>query len=358
MGQDECAKGFINTRNLLKFRTMDTKKKKILVTGGAGYIGSHTVRALRKAGFEVIIFDNLSTGHREAVKDFEFIKGDLADVKLLDDVFSKDNYEAVVHFAGSIEAGESMTDPRRFFKNNLVNSINLLNAMVDHGVKKIVFSSSAAIYGEAEKLPVEEDDEKHPSNYYGLTKLMFEQVLEAYDYAYGIKSISLRYFNAAGADPSGEIGADHKHKTHLITLVLLTALGKRDSISIFGTDYKTEDGTGVRDYVHISDLADAHVLALDYLEKENKSNYFNLGNEKGTSVLDVIEKAKEITGTDFKVIKEPRREGDPDKLVASSKKAKNILGWQPKFDNIEAILTTAWHWHKNHPNGFTENENI
>lgn len=330
--------------------------KKVLVTGGAGYIGSHTIRALKKTGFNVVILDNLSTGHREAVEDFEFIEGDLADVNLLNEIFSKNSFDAVVHFAGSIEAGESMTDPRRFFNNNLVNGINLLNVMVDHGVKKIVFSSSAAIYGEAEKIPVKEDDEKCPTNYYGLTKWMFEQVLEAYDHAYGIKSVSLRYFNAAGADPSGEIGADHKHKTHLITLVLLTALGKRNSISIFGTDYKTKDGTGVRDYVHVSDLADAHVLALNYLGKEKKSNYFNLGNEKGTSVLEVIEEAKKITGKKINVVKESRREGDPDMLVASSKKAKKILEWNPRHDNIEAILTTAWNWHKNHPDGYTKNK--
>ncbi len=325
---------------------------KILVTGGAGYIGSHTVRKLKQAGHEIVIFDNLSSGHKDAIKGFSLAVGDLTDKSALEKVFAENNFDAVVHFAGSIEAGESMTDPKRFFDNNLVNSLNLLEAMLAHDVKKIVFSSSAAVYGESEKMPVEEIDPKDPTNVYGLTKLMFEQVLDAYDAAYGLKSVALRYFNAAGADPSGEIGADHKHKTHLITLILLAALGKRDAIKIFGTDYPTPDGTGIRDYVHVSDLADAHVLALDYLKKNNRSDKFNLGNEKGNSVREVIERAKKITGIDFKVIEEGRREGDPAKLVASSQKAKDILGWRPQFDTIDQILETAWTWHKNHPDGF------
>ncbi len=327
---------------------------KILVTGGAGYIGSHTVRKLKQAGHEIVIFDNLSSGHRDAIGDFTLVVGDLADKSALEKVFAENNFDAIVHFAGSIEAGESMTDPKRFFDNNLVNSLNLLEAMLAHDVKKIVFSSSAAVYGESEKMPVEEIDPKDPTNVYGLTKLMFEQVLDAYDAAYGLKSVALRYFNAAGADPSGAIGADHKHKTHLITLILLAALGKRDAIKIFGTDYPTPDGTGIRDYVHVSDLADAHVLALDHLKKNNRSDKFNLGNEKGNSVREVIEWAKKITGIDFEVIEEGRREGDPAKLVASSQKAKDILGWRPQFDTIDQILETAWTWHKNHPEGFAK----
>lgn len=325
---------------------------RILVTGGAGYIGSHTVRKLKAANHDIVIFDNFSSGHRDAIKDFELVVGDLANKEDLKNIFDDHKFDAVVHFAGSIEAGESMTDPKRFFNNNLANSLNLLEAMLAHDVKKIVFSSTAAIYGEPEKMPIEENDPKNPTNVYGLTKLMFEQVLDAYDHAYGLKSVALRYFNAAGADPSGEIGADHKHKTHLITLILLTALGKRESIKIFGTDYPTVDGTGVRDYVHVNDLADAHVLALDYLEKNNQSDKFNLGNEKGTSVREVIEMAKKITGINFPVIEEARREGDPAKLFASSKKAKEILGWQPQFETIEQILQTAWTWHKNNPEGF------
>ena len=325
---------------------------RILVTGGAGYIGSHTVRKLKAANHDIVIFDNFSSGHRDAIKDFQLVIGDLANKEDLKKVFDENNFDAVVHFAGSIEAGESMTDPKRFFNNNLINGLNLLEAMIAHDVKKIVFSSTAAIYGEPEKMPIAETDPKNPTNVYGSTKLMFEQVLDAYDRAYGLKSVALRYFNAAGADPSGEIGADHKHKTHLITLILLTALGKRESIKIFGTDYPTVDGTGVRDYVHVNDLANAHVLALDYLEKNNQSDKFNLGNEKGTSVREVIEMAKKITGIDFPVIEEARREGDPAKLFASSKKAKEILGWQPQFETIEQILQTAWTWHKNNPEGF------
>lgn len=327
---------------------------KLLITGGAGYVGSHTVRKLKQAGHEVVVFDNLSSGHRDAIKDFQLIIGDLANKEDLKNIFDAHKFDAVVHFAGSIEAGESMTDPKRFFNNNLINGLNLLEAMIAHDVKRIVFSSTAAIYGEPQKMPIEETDPKNPTNVYGLTKLMFEQVLDAYDYAYGLKSVALRYFNAAGADPSGKIGADHKHKTHLITLILLTALGKRESIKIFGTDYPTVDGTGVRDYVHVNDLADAHVLALDYLNNNNQSDKFNLGNEKGTSVREVIEMAKKITGINFPVIEEARREGDPAKLFASSQKAKQVLGWKPQFDTIEQILETAWTWHKNSPNGFKE----
>lgn len=327
---------------------------KLLITGGAGYIGSHTIRKLKEAGYELTVFDNFFSGHKEAIKGFDIFEGDLADKNKLDQVFSENDFDGVVHFAGSIEAGESMTDPQRFFQNNLVNSINLLDSMLKHDVKKIVFSSSAAVYGEPRNNPVKEDDPTEPTNYYGLTKLMFERVLEAYDKAYGIKSVSLRYFNAAGADPSGEIGADHKNKTHLLTLVMLTALGQRDSIKIFGTDYETEDGTGVRDYIHVNDLANAHVLAFKYLEKGGKTDYFNLGNEKGNSVKEVIEVSKKITNTNFKVVEEPRREGDPAKLVSSSKKAQKVLGWKPELGAIEDMVESAWRWHKNHPKGFRE----
>jgi UDP-glucose 4-epimerase len=325
---------------------------KLLVTGGAGYIGSHTVLELKNSGYDVLIYDNLASGHKEAVSDFDMVVGDLADRAMLDQTFKENQIDAVVHFAGSIEAGESMTDPKRFYENNVVNGLNLLEAMLKYGVKKIVFSSSAAVYGEPEKVPVEEDDPKVPTNVYGETKLMFEQILAAYDHAYGIKSVSLRYFNAAGAHPSGNIGADHKHKTHLLTILMLAALGQIDSAKIFGTDYPTPDGTGIRDYVHVSDLATAHVLALEYLSKGNDSNQFNLGNEKGNSVKEVVEVTKKVTGVDFKVVEEARREGDPAKLVASSEKAKKILGWKPKFGDIETIVKTAWKWHKEHPNGY------
>jgi UDP-glucose 4-epimerase len=327
---------------------------KILVTGGAGYIGSHTVRKLKEARHEIVIFDNLFSGHRDAIKDFELFIGDLASKEDLKKVFSENNFEAVIHFAGSIEAGESMTDPKRFFDNNFVCGLNLLEAMLEHGVKKIVFSSTAAVYGEPETMPITEETPKNPTNVYGLTKLMFEQVLDSYDAAYGLKSVCLRYFNATGADPSGEIGPDHKHKTHLLTLILLTALGQRDEIKIFGTDYPTRDGTGIRDYVHVNDLADAHILALDYLNKENKSDKFNLGNGNGTTVLEMIESAKKITGIDFPIIEEPRRAGDPSEIYASSQKAQEILGWKPQFPEIEEIIESAWNWHKKNPNGFKE----
>lgn len=325
---------------------------KILVTGGAGYIGSHTVRKLKEAGHEIIIFDNFSSGHKDAIKDFELFEGDLANKQDLKKVFSEHEFDAVVHFAGSIEAGESMTDPKRFFENNLVCGLNLLEAMLARGVKKIVFSSTAAVYGEQKEMPVKETAPKNPTNVYGQTKLMFEQVLDAYDHAYDLKSVALRYFNATGADPSGEIGPDHKNKTALIELLMLVALGKKDSIKVFGTDFPTPDGTGIRDYVHVNDLADAHVLALNYLKKNNTSNKFNLGNEKGTSVQEAIEATKRITGVDFSVTKEARRDGDPDKIFASSQKAKELLNWKPQFPTIEQIIETAWNWHRKNPDGF------
>ncbi len=338
--------------SVLRFTFYVPRPMKLLVTGGAGYIGSHTVRKLKAAGHELVIFDNLSSGHQDAIQTFELFVGDLVNKQDLEKVFSQHAFDGVVHFAGSIEAGESMTDPKRFFNNNFVCGLNLLEAMLTHDVKKIIFSSSAAVYGEPTKMPIEETAPKNPTNVYGLTKLMFEQVLDAYDYAYGLKSVALRYFNAVGADPSGEIGADHKNKTHLLTLMLLTALGQHDSIKIFGTDFPTPDGTGIRDYVHVNDLADAHVLALDYLTKNDTSNKFNLGNEKGTSVRQVIDLAKQITGVDFKVIQEPRRDGDPAELFASSQKAKTILGWQPQFPEMRQIVETAWNWHQKHPHGF------
>lgn len=325
---------------------------KILVTGGAGYIGSHTVRKLKDAGHEIVIFDNLSSGHLDAIKGFELFIGDLANKQDLEKAFSQNKFDAVVHFAGSIEAGESMTDPKRFLNNNLVCGLNLLEAMIKYDVKKIVFSSTAAVYGEPEKMPIEESAPKNPTNVYGQTKLMFEQVLDSYDHAYGLKSVALRYFNAAGADPSGEIGPDHKNKTALVELLMQVVLGKKDSVKIFGTDYPTPDGTGIRDYVHVNDLADAHVLALDYLKKNDTSNKFNLGNEKGTSVHEAIEATKKITNINFNVIEELRRDGDSAQVFASSQKAQTILGWKPQFPAMEQIVTSAWNWHKNHPDGF------
>ncbi|NTW45573.1 MAG: UDP-glucose 4-epimerase GalE [Candidatus Moranbacteria bacterium] len=324
----------------------------VLVTGGAGYIGSHTVRKLRDAGYDIAIFDNLSSGHREAVRDFELIEGDLADRDALHRLFAERKFDAVIHFAGSIEAGESMTDPSRFFRNNVTNGLNLLDAMLAHDVKRIVFSSTAAVYGEPASMPITEEAPKEPTNVYGLTKLMFERILESYDRAYGLKSVSLRYFNAAGADPSGDIGEAHPRETHLIPILLETALGRRDGIRIFGTDYPTPDGTGVRDYVHVSDLADAHVLALDFLERENRSDAFNLGNGSGISVRGAIDAVRRVTETDFPVIQEARRAGDPAELYASSEKATRVLGWKPAHPSIEDMVRTAWNWHRSHPDGF------
>jgi len=324
---------------------------KILVTGGAGYIGSHTVRKLRDAGYDIVIFDNLSAGHISAIRDFQLFVGDLGNKNDIEKVFSENNFDAVVHFAGSIEAGESMTDPQRFFQNNLLNGLNLLDAMLEHSVKKIIFSSTAAVYGEPEKMPIEESTPKNPTNVYSQTKLMFEQVLDAYDYAYGLRSVCLRYSNASGADPRGEIGPDHRNKTALIELVMQVALGKRDVIKIFGTDFPTPDGTGMRDYIHVNDLADAHVLALEYLNRHNTSDIFNLSNGNDTSVREVLEKAREITGVDFKIIEEARRDGDPAQIFASSQKAKQMLHWKPQFTSIKQIIETAWNFHQQHPDG-------
>lgn len=326
----------------------------ILVTGGAGYIGSHTIRKLRDAGHTPVVFDDFSSGHRAAVRDFEVIEGSLADRDALHQALSGNAVDAIIHFAGSIEAGESMTDPARFYRNNVVNGLNLLDTMVSHDVKRIIFSSTAAVYGEPKTMPITENAPKRPTNVYGLTKLMFEQILESYARAYGIRSVSLRYFNAAGADPSGEIGADHRHKTHLLTVCMLAALGKRDAVRIFGTDYPTKDGTGVRDYIHVSDLADAHVLALDFLIQEDRSDTFNLGNGTGTSVREMIDSVKRVTGTNFAVTEEPRREGDPAELFASSRKAMETLGWTPVHADIDDIVETAWQFHRTHPDGFSE----
>jgi UDP-glucose 4-epimerase len=325
---------------------------KILITGGAGYIGSHTVRALRDAGHSVVIFDNLSTGHRAAVRDFELIVGDLSDKPALDRVFSESDFDAVVHFAGSIEAGESMTDPKRFFENNVANGLNLLEAMLSHEVKKIIFSSTSAVYGDRERMPVAETAPTAPANVYGLSKRMFEQILEAYDHAYGIKSVILRFFNAAGADPSGDIGEDCANETHLIPLTLRAASGTSDRIRIFGTDYETVDGTCIRDYVHVCDLADAHTLALDYLERGGRSDIFNLGSENGTSVREVIDAVDRVTRKDCPIVEEPRRDGDTATRFASSEKAKTVLGWKPNYPLIEQIVSTAWNWHRSHPDGY------
>ncbi len=317
---------------------------KILIVGGAGYIGSHMVKLLATAGHEVVTLDNLSYGYRDAVKYGEFVQGDLGDDKILDSIFSDGSIDAVMHFAGFIQVGESMTKPSMYYQNNVANTLILLDAMLRHQVKNFIFSSTAAIFGEPDYTPIDEKHNKQPINPYGHSKLMIEQVLDDYDEAYSLRSTCLRYFNAAGADPDGELGERHIPETHLIPLILQAASGRRDDIKIFGDDYATDDGTCVRDYIHINDLCDAHLLALELMMKNNKSARFNLGNGKGFSVKQVIDVAKQVSGKDFKVTMEPRRAGDPAVLVADANLATQTLNWQPKFAQLEDIVRTAWNW--------------
>ena len=320
---------------------------KILVAGGAGYIGSHMVKQLALAGNDVITLDNLSYGYRDAVKYGEFIEGDLGDNTVLDAIFKSGEIDAVMHFAGFIQVGESVIKPSMYYLNNVVNTHTLLDAMLRHKVMNFIFSSTAAIFGEPDYTPIDEKHNKQPINPYGHSKLMIEQVLDDYDKAYGLRSTCLRYFNAAGADPDGELGERHSPETHLIPLILQAASGRRDDIKVFGDDYETNDGTCVRDYIHINDLCDAHSLALDCMIKNDKSARFNLGNGKGFSVKQVIDVVKEVSGKDFKVSIEPRREGDPAVLVADASLAKKELNWQPKFSELRDIVKTAWEWEIN-----------
>ncbi len=317
---------------------------KILVVGGAGYIGSHMVKKLAKAGNDVITLDNLSYGYRDAVKYGEFIEGDLGDDAVLDSIFNAGDIDAVMHFAGFIQVGESMTEPAMYYHNNVANTLILLDAMLRHDVKNFIFSSTAAIFGEPEYTPIDEKHIKQPINPYGHSKLMIEQVLDDYDAAYNLRSTCLRYFNAAGADPDGELGERHVPETHLIPLILQAASGRREDIKVFGNDYETDDGTCVRDYIHINDLCDAHLLALQKMMKGDQSARYNLGNGKGFSVKQVIDVAKEISGNDFKVSIEPRRAGDPAVLVADASQARQQLNWQPEFANLKDIVQTAWNW--------------
>jgi len=326
--------------------------KTILVTGGAGYIGSQTVKELLEADYFPITYDNLSAGHKEAVLGGEFVLGDLADIKQLDQTFKKYKPEAVIHFAAKVVVEESVKNPEKYFENNVVNGLKLLNVMLKNGVKKIIFSSTATVYGNPKRIPIKENDPPEPINPYGLSKLIFEQMLLCYKKAYGLKSISLRYFNAAGADPSGKIGQDSPKPTHLITRVILTALGKYPYLEIFGTDYPTKDGTCIRDYIHVKDLAIAHILALKALDKGKYSSVYNLGTGRGYSVRQVVEEAKKTTGIDFRVKEGPRRAGDPAILVASCQKIKKELGFKPKYSDLKTILKTAWRWHKDHPKGY------
>lgn len=316
----------------------------ILVVGGAGYIGSHMVKQLANAGHDVVTLDNLSCGYREAVKYGEFVQGDLGDPSVLDYIFSNYDIDAVMHFAAFIEVGESVRDPAKYYRNNVINTTVLLDAMIQHDIEHFIFSSTAAIFGEPEYTPIDETHSKKPINPYGRSKLMVEQILQDYENAYGLKSTCLRYFNAAGADPDGELGERHEPESHLIPLILQAASGRRPTIRVFGNDYPTEDGTCIRDYIHIVDLCTAHALALDYMLQTGSSAYYNLGNGRGFSVQQVIDAVREITGKDFNVTQDARRPGDPAVLVADSSLAKQQLGWQPKYDSLESIISTAWRW--------------
>lgn len=325
---------------------------KILVTGGAGYIGSHVVRALQQTEHEIIVLDNLSKGHRAAVKGVTFVEADLADRARLAEIFAQEGVEGVIHLAASSLVGESMTKPAAYYANNVLNGFNLLEVMREHGTRFIVFSSTAAVYGEPEGLPIDETHPTQPTNTYGRTKLHFEGMLADYERAYGLKYISLRYFNAAGADPSGEIGEDHDPESHLIPIVLKQALGETSPLAIFGTDYDTPDGTCIRDYIHVNDLASAHLLAIEALRTGGKSAIYNLGNNQGYSVREVIETASRVVGNPIVACEKERRPGDPAVLVASSERLKAELGWKPQFPELEQIIATAWNWHKNHPQGY------
>lgn len=325
----------------------------ILVTGGAGYVGSHTVSELLAKGEDVVVLDNLANGHKEAVTGGKFIHADLRDRDALKSVFRENDIEAVIHFAAYIEAGESMGAPLKFYDNNVCLSVNLLSEMREAGVDKIIFSSSAAVYGEPDKVPIKETDNTSPVNPYGETKLAVEKMLKWCDAAYGIKYIALRYFNAAGAHKNGKIGEDHNPETHLIPIVLQAAGDKTKQVYVFGDNYNTPDGSCVRDYVHVSDIANAHILALERLRNGANSAVYNIGNQKGFSVLEVIKAAEELTGVKIKQEITKRRPGDPAVLIASSNKIRQELGWKPQMSNIEDIIATAWNWHKDHPNGFS-----
>lgn len=326
----------------------------VLVTGGAGYIGSHVVNVLKKEqGFTPIVYDNFSTGHPEAVSDdVQLVEGDIRDVQFLKHIMAQFEIDAVIHFAASSLVGESMSDPAKYYVNNVEGSLHLLQAMKEAGVDYIVFSSTAAVYGEPEKTPICEDFPTQPTNVYGRTKLVIEGMLKDYAMAYDMRYVALRYFNAAGASLTADIGEDHHPETHLIPLILKTAQGVRDKVAIFGTDYPTPDGTCLRDYIHVEDLATAHVLALKHLVNGGESRIYNLGSEEGFSVREIIETAKKVTGVDFTVTEEARRSGDPAVLVASSAKIKAELGWQPQHSTVEEIIKSAWKWYQSHPYGY------
>lgn len=317
---------------------------KYLVVGGAGYIGSHMVKALLRAGHEVVVLDDLSTGYQDAVVGGEFVRGSLADEPLLDELFRAHRFAAVLHFASFIQVGESVIHPAKYYTNNLANTLNLLNAMVRHEVRNFVFSSTAAIFGEPQYVPIDEKHPVAPINPYGVSKAMVEQVLRDYDRAYALKSVCLRYFNACGADPEAELGERHQPETHLIPLALQTLSGRRKNLTLFGRDYATPDGTCIRDYVHIVDLCSAHLLALDYLHTRASSAAFNLGNGEGFSVASVVAAVERVTGQAVPIVEGARREGDPARLVADAQMARSVLGWQPQYADLDTIIAHAWAW--------------
>ncbi|MFC0211827.1 UDP-glucose 4-epimerase GalE [Paenibacillus chartarius] len=326
----------------------------IMVTGGAGYIGSHTVAELLARGEEVVVVDNLYQGHKAAVLGGKLYVGDLRDGEFMDTVFRENEIDAIIHFAANSLVGESMTNPAKYYHNNVYGTLCLLEKMNQYGVKRIVFSSTAATYGEPENVPILESDRTLPTNAYGETKLAMEKMMRWFDTAHGIKYVSLRYFNAAGAHESGKIGEDHLPETHLVPLILQVPLGQRAHISVFGDDYPTEDGTCIRDYIHVSDLADAHVLAVEKLRHGGDSDIFNLGNGTGYSVKQVIDAARKVTGHAIPAVMEPRRAGDPAVLVASSERARVELGWKPSRTSLEQIIESAWAWHKHNPKGYND----
>lgn len=327
----------------------------ILVLGGAGYIGSHAVDALITQGYEVVVVDNLVTGHKAAIhSQAAFYEGDIRDKEFLRGVFTKENIDGVIHFAASSLVGESVENPLKYFNNNVFGTQITLEVMQEFDVKHIVFSSTAATYGEPEETPIKETTPTNPKNPYGESKLMMEKMMKWCDNAYGMRYVALRYFNVAGAKSDASIGEDHTPETHLVPIILQVALGQRDHLSIFGDDYATPDGTCIRDYVHVEDLIAAHILALEYLRNGNESNEFNLGSNNGYSVKEMLEAAREVTAKDIPAEIAPRRAGDPSILVASSDKAKEILGWKPKYTEIKEIIKTAWDWHVSHPNGYDD----
>jgi UDP-glucose 4-epimerase len=328
---------------------MDSSDRSILVTGGAGYIGAHAVKALEERGFQVIILDNLVYGHREPIETHlkaKLVVGEIGDRPLLDRLFSSTKIDAVMHFAAFAYVGESVTDPAKYYQNNVVGTLTLLDAMRAHGISNFVFSSTCATYGDPQQIPIDENHPQNPINPYGAGKLAVERVLKDYDPAYGLKSVIFRYFNAAGADPDTLFGEDHNPETHLIPLILQAAAGKRKAISVFGSDYDTPDGTCIRDYIHVTDLAQAHVLGLEYLLEHQVSQIFNLGNGSGFSVKEVIDTAKQVTGKEIAIDMCPRRAGDPAILIGSSDKARQTLGWKPQYADLSTIVKHAWDWHQ------------